>query len=314
MPTEPEAEPVASQHSREPEQDNAAFPWMAPTSDEEPPWVASVPAPEDEPPWLAQETQTDEVPPWITGPRHALPPPEDLDYDAEEEAERKAAELAARERNKTLAFAGLSVSAGVVVAAFFSMVAMMCASLISLGGGDAQDGPQTRIDPRTGMEVRTHMRSSAQPPPDEAHQPPPQKRSTAPPMALSTAAETPASDQPAEAEAEAELADEPPAADADTLEVASDAAPSEPAPVARPRSAPSPRTEDAARGTLKIRANRRVLVYVNDKAVGYTPHEMRVAPGAYSIRAMVPGQPDSEQTQEARLDAVGQAVALSFTF
>ncbi len=94
-----------------------------------------------------------------------------------------------------------------------------------------------------------------------------------------------------------------------------------PAPAAAPapRAAPAPEPEApapaaATAGTLNIRSNRRVIVYVNDSAIGYTPVEHPVPVGAYSIRAMVPGMPDTQQTRQAAVETAGQAVAVTFSF
>jgi hypothetical protein len=88
--------------------------------------------------------------------------------------------------------------------------------------------------------------------------------------------------------------------------------PPAPAPTfTRPKPAPA---DPATLGTLKIRANRRVLVYVDGKAIGYAPTDHLVAPGAHSVRAMLPGQPATAQTQSIDVAAAGSVVALDFAF
>jgi hypothetical protein len=96
------------------------------------------------------------------------------------------------------------------------------------------------------------------------------------------------------------------------------------APVPAPGAAPAPRPEPAPSavpspapsdsGFLTVRSNRRVIVYVDGSAVGYTPANLAVRPGEHSVKAMVPGQPDSQQTRRADVTAVGQNVAIDFTF
>ncbi len=95
-------------------------------------------------------------------------------------------------------------------------------------------------------------------------------------------------------------------------EVGADAPPPPtPAPVVRPRpTEPDP----ATLGTLKIRANRRVLVYVDGKAIGYAPTDYLTTPGAHTVRAMLPGQPASAQTQSIDVVKAGSVVALDFAF
>lgn len=83
----------------------------------------------------------------------------------------------------------------------------------------------------------------------------------------------------------------------------------------RPRPRPAPVPEPVAQnGTIKIRANRRVLVYVNGSAVGYTPQDYKGPPGSYTVSAMVPGQPDSKQTRDTKIAGSGGASAVDFTF
>jgi hypothetical protein len=67
-----------------------------------------------------------------------------------------------------------------------------------------------------------------------------------------------------------------------------------PRPTVRPTQAPAStpeRTEPAGRtGTLRIRAQRAVLVNVNGVPVGYTPQELQRPPGEYTISAKVDGR------------------------
>ena len=95
------------------------------------------------------------------------------------------------------------------------------------------------------------------------------------------------------------------------------AAPAAPTPARRARRAeprPQPKPKDAAPVTLKIRANRRVLVYVDGQAVGYTPQDHVVKVGAHTITALVPGQPGTKQTRQAEAGKAGATVAVDFAF
>jgi hypothetical protein len=103
------------------------------------------------------------------------------------------------------------------------------------------------------------------------------------------------------------------------------AAEEEPAPAPAPRPRPRPRAVPkpdpvptaapaAAKGTLKVRSNRRVLVYVNGAAIGYTPQDYKVSPGDYSVSASVPGQPGTKQTKDTSIAAAGATVAVEFNF
>jgi len=86
-----------------------------------------------------------------------------------------------------------------------------------------------------------------------------------------------------------------------------------PAPVAPRRPAPAA-SQVATKGVLKIRSNRRVLVYVDGQASGYTPLEVKVEPGEHEIVAMVPGQPNTKQERAASVRSGGETVAVDFAF
>jgi hypothetical protein len=68
-------------------------------------------------------------------------------------------------------------------------------------------------------------------------------------------------------------------------------------------------------GLLRISSNRPVVLYINEEAVGKVgAFEKVVAPGDYTIRAMIPEQPDSEETQRVVVERIGQIRAVHFTF
>jgi hypothetical protein len=87
-----------------------------------------------------------------------------------------------------------------------------------------------------------------------------------------------------------------------------------PAPAAPRRPAPTVAAPISTKGVLKIRSNRRVLVYVDGQASGYTPLEVKVEPGDHEVVAMVPGQPNTKQERDASVRAGGETVAVDFAF
>ena len=88
----------------------------------------------------------------------------------------------------------------------------------------------------------------------------------------------------------------------------------EPPPVVKPPPTPRPRPSPAVGSSvLKIRSNRKALVFVNGKAIGYTPKDYPVPPGSYQISAMIPGQAATKQTQSTALQA-DDATKIRFSF
>lgn len=88
-----------------------------------------------------------------------------------------------------------------------------------------------------------------------------------------------------------------------------------PAPVATPKPKPKKAEEPkAAVSKLQIRANRKVLVYVDGKAIGYTPVDYPTTPGAHEIVAMIAGQPATRQTQQASIGNQGDVTSVEFKF
>ncbi len=89
-----------------------------------------------------------------------------------------------------------------------------------------------------------------------------------------------------------------------------------PPPRPQPQTAPTPPPAPVAvaKATLKIRSNRRVLVYVNDQAIGFTPQDYEVEPGSFTVIAMIAGQPDTKQTRDASVGEAGSTVEVDFTF
>jgi hypothetical protein len=89
-----------------------------------------------------------------------------------------------------------------------------------------------------------------------------------------------------------------------------------PTPTPRPAPAPTPAPVAPAaeeKGTLKIKSNRKVLVYVDGKAVGYAPVNHKIDAGSITVSAMLPGQPQSKQTQTVTV-AAGGIAPVEFTF
>ena len=92
-----------------------------------------------------------------------------------------------------------------------------------------------------------------------------------------------------------------------------------PAPVAAPAPRPAPAPEAApdrpvaTNGTLSVESNRRVIVSINGTPYEFTPLEVAVPAGQYTISAALPSRADSEQTQQVDLEA-GDRKSLYFRF
>jgi pyruvate/2-oxoglutarate dehydrogenase complex dihydrolipoamide acyltransferase (E2) component len=80
-----------------------------------------------------------------------------------------------------------------------------------------------------------------------------------------------------------------------------------PAPVAAPKPA-------ATVGTLKVDANRRVLIKVNGQPKGFTPQRLELPPGTYKVSAVMPGQADTEKEKSVTISAPGTTVGVDFAF
>jgi hypothetical protein len=90
----------------------------------------------------------------------------------------------------------------------------------------------------------------------------------------------------------------------------------------RPGSTPAPAPGEAAppsapaasrKGTLRIRANQRALVHVDDVPVGYTPLDLDLPAGAHAVSATLPSRATSRQEREVQATA-GQVSSVEFTF
>jgi len=103
----------------------------------------------------------------------------------------------------------------------------------------------------------------------------------------------------------------------------------EPAPSAQPatapRPAPGPRPQPkpvpvaapkpaATFGTLKVDANRRVIIRVNGQPKGFTPQRLELPPGTYEVSAAMPGQADTEKKKTVTISAPGTTVGVDFAF
>ncbi len=55
-------------------------------------------------------------------------------------------------------------------------------------------------------------------------------------------------------------------------------------------------------------------ISVDRKAIGYAPTDHLIAPGSHSVRALLPGQPGSAQTQSVEVANPGSLVAMDFAF
>lgn len=85
------------------------------------------------------------------------------------------------------------------------------------------------------------------------------------------------------------------------------------APVAPPP-APVPAGVAGHQSLLKIRSNRRVLTYVDNRAIGYTPQDVPVEVGKHRVTAKLPGQPNSEQGRDAVMTDKKQDILVEFSF
>jgi hypothetical protein len=96
-----------------------------------------------------------------------------------------------------------------------------------------------------------------------------------------------------------------------------------PVPAAVPTASPRPRPAPAAptiqprpaatSGTLSIESNRRVIVSIDGNPSDFTPLELTVPPGTYSISAELPSRAGSQQTQTVEVEA-GERKPLYFRF
>ncbi len=199
-----------------------------------------------------------------------------------------------------------------------AMALVLAAVLIGLtsgGGDDAASGlaPEQEIR-SSGVEVRDNVHrqpeligvapEAAEPvplPPDIAGVAPADGATPAPTAAPTSVVpgSQPGSSGPAPAPAPAPQAPKPVAA---------------PPPAPRPAPAPAPAAATQSQGVLKIRANRRAVVYVNDQAVGFTPLDHKVPPGTFTVSAMLPGQPGSRQERSATVNAGGGVAPVDFLF
>ncbi len=236
----------------------------------------------DRPSYLATPTPAPE-------PRAKLPPPvappKKRNWEDDEVSQR---------RGVPMGWVLVAIAVFIFAVTAVGLVAFLVGTQVVGGRPDA--GPS--IDEHEGVEVRGNMRQTPKVFGDVEDEPPED-------------AEDGEDAEDAEDGEDTEDTD-----DTDSEEAAP--APSPPpkaAPPRPPRPAPAPSpTTKAVKGTLKIRSNRRVLVYVNGAAVGYTPQDYAVAPGDYTVSAMVPGQPGTKQTIDASVSKAGAVKAVEFSF
>jgi hypothetical protein len=89
-------------------------------------------------------------------------------------------------------------------------------------------------------------------------------------------------------------------------------APGVPAPVA-PTKAKAAQAAPAS-PKLHVKSNRRALLYVDNEIVGYAPQVLPIEVGEHRVRAMMPGQPNSEQAKTVRVDPASTDIRIEFTF
>ena len=91
----------------------------------------------------------------------------------------------------------------------------------------------------------------------------------------------------------------------------------EPAAAPAPKAAPEPPVAPkpvALASVIKVRSNRKVLIYVDGKAEGHTPIDVSVGVGAHQVMGMLRGRPDSKQTNSVTIEELGDSPSVSFTF
>jgi hypothetical protein len=182
---------------------------------------------------------------------------------------------------------------GVVLVGGVGMVAVGLTA--SSGGGEADDADpvETVDDVEPGVELRNDMRKK--------------------PGLIGVDGEEPV-EEPDEEPVDDE---EPEPAPVPDPEPASPKPSPSPAP-SRPRPAPAPSPAPAApaassKGMLKVRSNRRVLIYVDDRAVGYAPQDVETSAGSHTVSAMIPGRPASKRSETVSVSEGGSA-SVDFTF
>jgi tRNA A-37 threonylcarbamoyl transferase component Bud32 len=87
-------------------------------------------------------------------------------------------------------------------------------------------------------------------------------------------------------------------------------------PVAKPPPPPvepEPEPDDAGGTRIEVKANRRVLVFLNGNPKGFAPLTLKLPPGLHRVSAMLPGKPETEQEKEVRVRA-GESPSVAFTF
>lgn len=168
------------------------------------------------------------------------------------------------------------------------------------GGGDREPVGLAPEAPRTTVETRDDMRRK-----------PPGVGEEAPPAPDPAPAPTPEAAPVAEAPPAPSPADPAPRPDPKPAAPKPSAPPT--APASQP-AAPAPAPVADTQGMLKVRANRRAMVYVNNQVIGFTPLDHKVAPGTWSVAAVLPGQPTTRQERNVSVQAAGATTAIDFTF
>ncbi|MEZ5397934.1 MAG: hypothetical protein R2724_34920 [Bryobacterales bacterium] len=88
----------------------------------------------------------------------------------------------------------------------------------------------------------------------------------------------------------------------------------EPPPAPEPAGKAKAKAVEAAGPTLHVKSNRRALLYIDDEIKGYAPLTLPIAPGEHRIRAMIGGQPNSEQAKTVKVAPTAKDIRIEFTF
>lgn len=249
------------------------------------------------------------APPPHAGPRTA-PPANPVAYDADDDDDDDAPHAEALPVGRIL----VAVGVGALLVGGLFVGGLLAIGAITVGAPE-------RVFP-----VLSDATPPVAPPEPTATGEPPVERPAAPSEPVADAPEAAAASEPGEAvvapaaPVPAAAPASPPAAPvpsapAPKATTAPKNAPPKAAPAERkpPPAAPPAEPAKGGNGTVKVRANTRVLVLVDGQVVDYTPLDLPVSAGAHTVSAMLPGRPGSKQDQKVTIKA-GKTESVQFSF
>ena len=71
---------------------------------------------------------------------------------------------------------------------------------------------------------------------------------------------------------------------------------------------------DAKPSVIQVSSNRRALVYLDGRPVGYTPQTISKGKGAYKVGVMLPGRKDTLKEKTVRIVGDGSAIPVTVNF